>query len=84
LLYLLDGRRTPDLKALIEETLALAPRDLPNETRQGLEAFYAAIDSGTATAGLAGALLHDIESARNDDDAHRRRRSARGGRDGQA
>ncbi len=84
LLYLLDGRRAPDLKALIEETLALAQTwNLPFEIRQGLEVFYAAIERGSATAGLAGVLLHDIESTRNDEGA-REERPVQGRRDGKA
>ena len=85
LLLLLDGRRAPDLRALIEETLGPLAQagHLPAQIRQSLEAFYAAIEHGTATAGLAGALLLDIDSTRNDG-AARGQRSAGGGRDGQA
>lgn len=55
----------------------------PFEIRQGLEVFYAAIERGSATAGLAGVLLHDIGSTRNDEGA-REERPVQGRRDGKA
>jgi len=62
LLYLLDGRRAPALRHLVEKSIEPLSRSrhLPAVARRPLSRFSAAVEDGTATAALAGALREYI------------------------
>ncbi len=83
-LFLLDGRREPELRALADSSIEplARSRELPVELRAALSAFCVAVKAGKATAGLAGALRETLRGSRDASDgkpsaAERTRRERR-------